>query len=863
MTTQAELRGAVLQACTAIRNEHRDVKKYVEYTAILLFFKFYDDVFDTLPADVRGLIPDGYRWHTLRGLDKQGFAGANPEVLIRRRDFFQRRLWVAKGHFGIIFENFGFDIKHPEVLGRALLALDRINFGGVDYDQKGAIYEYLMSKMADAGVKGEFFTPRPIVDMVISVLGPRYGGRVWDLASGTGGFLSRAFKVMLADLKTRYAEGTEDYDRALARLRHDAIYGNETESVSARLARMNMILRGDGHSTILEFNSLDQQTYIEDRLDIRGRLEPNPIPRILREDGGFDYIMANPPYGGSQAVSDVGAVFKPWHRSKKPEANFLQVMMHALKPGGQCGVLMPEGILFRGEESKIRRQLLQDYDLRGVIGLFKGAFEFADVKACVLFFRKPLPEERWQGTREVWLAETRDMADIEAIPARFGGDAGDGTGRMVGVDEIARRGGVLRPSLYLAVARNQGVADVPLSDLFEEARETVSIRNDRTYRQITVQYHGKGAILRAETPGAHIGTKTQNIARAGDLIVSKIDARNGALAVVPPSLDGAIVTQDFPLFRPISERLSPRLFTYYLRYGPWRDRLDTEAQGTTNRQRVTVADVLSLRAPCPTPEEQADILARLDNQRDRSDRALALIAGVSNLDWLDDAVFAVRPAEALADSLASLVEDASDYVEPHAQPSTEWVFFGVTNEEGVRAGSAKAGRDYPPDTRVKRLRPSMLIYNPMRVNVGSIGLVTNATETSVTSPDYVTFRCKPDLDPLFALYLIKSPLFRRLIKQAEVGAVRPRLYLRTLGQIAIPIPRPQRQREIVHLVEGQLAAYRNVRAIYDQAEGTMGRIVRDLFGMEPTDAGVPTDGIANHAPRIQAGVDQLVAPVTA
>ena len=77
--------GAVWQAATAIRNEHRDVKKYIEYTAILLFFKFYDDVYDTLPSDIRGLIPSRYRWRTLKGLDPRGFDGYHPAVRIRLR----------------------------------------------------------------------------------------------------------------------------------------------------------------------------------------------------------------------------------------------------------------------------------------------------------------------------------------------------------------------------------------------------------------------------------------------------------------------------------------------------------------------------------------------------------------------------------------------------------------------------------------------------------------------------------------------------------------------------------------------------------------------------------------------------------
>lgn len=99
MTTQLELRNLVWQACTAIRNEHRDVKKYVEYTAILLFFKFYDDLYDSLDEDVQGLIPLDFRWRTLRALDPRGFIGAHPEVLIRLRRFLGRKSGKTAGRW--------------------------------------------------------------------------------------------------------------------------------------------------------------------------------------------------------------------------------------------------------------------------------------------------------------------------------------------------------------------------------------------------------------------------------------------------------------------------------------------------------------------------------------------------------------------------------------------------------------------------------------------------------------------------------------------------------------------------------------------------------------------------------------------
>jgi type I restriction enzyme M protein len=838
VTTQTELRNYVWQTCTAIRNEHRDVKKYVEYTAVLLFFKFYDDLYDTLPSDIQGLIPDKYRWHSLKSLDPRGFAGYHPEVLIRLRDFFENKRWKGKKTFGVIFDNFQFDIKHDEVLGRALLNLDRINFAGMAYDQKGDIYEYLIGRMADAGVKGEFFTPRPIVNTVIEILKPRFGLRVWDPACGTGGFLSRAFEEMLVDLKTRYSENSKKYQEGLENLRYNSIYGNETESVSARLARMNMILRGDGHSTILEFNSLDKQSYSQPRLEIRGQKQDNPIPGIM-DQGGFDLIMANPPYGGSQAVSDVGShsQFKPWQKSKKPEANFLQVMMYALKPGGRCGVLMPEGILFRREEKKIRERLLQDFHLEAVVGLFKGAFEFADVKACIVFFRKPTKAERWQGTKEIWIAEAKTFEDVQNIPIHFGKPVSDDLARIVPINEIQDMGLNLRPNKFLKNSSKDGssVPLFPLGKILSENKDTVTISdNDEEYRRVSVALYGKGVTLRDVVRGDSIKAKRQQVVKAGQVIVSNIWARKQAFGIVPQMLDGALASTDFTLFDVISpdNEFDKNFLKYVLAYGSLADQLDTYAQGSTGKARVHPDDFLSLEIPKPPIDEQRNIVDRLKQQEVIRNDAERLLHGVNNLDWLDDAIFHVRDEEVLTNSFEQLVEDASNYIDPTVQPETEWKVYGVSNEIGVRLGEVKAGLKFKVGRRYKRLVKGALVFNPQRVNVGSVGIVGDSDDESIVSPYYVMFTCKPELDPKFALYLIKSPYFRRLINSPEgaAGAIRHELLFSIFTQIEVPIPIPELQRTIVQTIEKQLTAYAQVRMIRDQAELTMRKMVYGLFG---------------------------------
>ena len=559
MTNQSELRGLVWQACTAIRNEHRDAKKYIEYTAVLLFFKFYDDLFDTLPTDIQGLIPEQYRWNALKCLDPKGFAGYHPNVLIRLREFFEAKKWRGKKTYGAIFENFQFDIKHDEVLGRALLGLDRINFAGMAYDQKGEVYEFLIAKMADAGVKGEFFTPRPIVNMIINVLQPRMGLRVWDPACGTGGFLARAFEEMLADLKRRHKEGSKKYTDELQTLRAKSICGNETEAVSARLARMNMILRGDGHTDIVEFNTLDRQTYTQKRLEIRGARESNPIPSIL-EEGGFDMIMANPPYGGSQAVCDVGGHFKPWQKSKKPEANFLQVMMAALKPGGICGVLMPEGILFRREEKKIRERLLRDYDFQGVVGLFKGAFEFADVKACVLFFRRPLPSEKWKGTQQVWIADITDFEQLARVSELFLTKQSSDIGRPVPIAEIRANGLNMTINKYRPKRVSASIM-TPLAGLIMSKKESIEPFN-APEKQWPV--YGVNNRTGVELSGRKLGVEFKSVYQRvskGDFIYNPTRIHVGSVGRVEAVDPDAITSPEYVVFN-----TRPELVPEYLLY---------------------------------------------------------------------------------------------------------------------------------------------------------------------------------------------------------------------------------------------------------------------------------------------------------
>src|SRR3954447_14932463 len=89
---------------------------------------------------------------------------------------------------------------------------------------------------------------------------------------------------------------------------------------------------------------------------------------------------------------------------------------------------------------------------------------------------------------------------------------------------------------------------VPLGEFLTAAPRIVTVEDDKNYEQVTVRIKGRGLTSRGIVPGIAIATKKQYEVRAGDLLVSKIDARNGGLGLVPPELDDAIVSSDFPAY---------------------------------------------------------------------------------------------------------------------------------------------------------------------------------------------------------------------------------------------------------------------------------------------------------------------------
>ena len=254
-------------------------------------------------------------------------------------------------------------IQAPKTLKKIVDRLSKLQLLNTDSDIKGDAFEYFLRNSVSVGNDlGEYFTPRHVVKLAVDLVDPLFEETVYDPTCGTGGFLIQAFRHIKGKVKAT-AEN-------LRILKEDTIFGREI-TATAKIAKMNMIIIGDGHNNIEQLDSLSKPVRAQ-----------------------YDVVLANYPF--SQTTDHSGLY---GYETDNANAVFLQHIIDALKPGGRAGVIVPEGVLF--DESapnvKVRRRLLETCELHGVISLHEFAFRpYTGQPTSLLVFEKGKP------TKSVW-----------------------------------------------------------------------------------------------------------------------------------------------------------------------------------------------------------------------------------------------------------------------------------------------------------------------------------------------------------------------------------------------------------------------------------------------------------------------------
>lgn len=599
-----------------------DPKSQVEQITIALIYKFMDDI-DKASEELGGepqFFTDSFRQYSWSKLMDSKLSGQE------RLNLYIEAITKLGTHknlpplFRDIFKGAALPYREPSVLH---LFIKEIN--GFTYDHSenlGNAFEYLLSVMGSQGDAGQFRTTRHIIDFIVDVVDPKKDETILDPACGTAGFLISAYKHIL-----RQHDGEDDPSQKEKALTPDErerlmehFVGYDISPDMVRLSLVNMYLHGFQSPKIFEYDTLSS----EDRWDER-----------------YDVILANPPF-----MTPKGGIIPHKRfsiRANKAEILFLDYIANHINTRGRAGIIVPVGILFHETDAyvQVRKQLIENKQVWAVVSFPAGIFNpYSDAETSVIFLDKSLtkkPDEILfvQIQNDGFdLGNARNAIDFNDLPmakkiltqylqvlngkgereAFIEAFSDEGLMKLVSFETLAANNFSLNGKQFFIAKESSEL--VKLSELLVSSRESIDIDDKQTYRRITVRLYGKGVTLRDEVAGKNIKTKRQTLARKGQLIVSKIDARNGAIGIVPPELDGAIVSADFLLFDFLHEKVDDRYLSYLLSSAKFYDICSMASSGTTNRKRLNQGKFLSMGIALPDITHQREIAKTLGVYRE-------------------------------------------------------------------------------------------------------------------------------------------------------------------------------------------------------------------------------------------------------
>lgn len=468
----------LFEACNILRGPVSQ-DNFKDYITPILYFKRISDVYDeeteaaleesdgdtdyaALPEQHRFDIPEGCHWQDVRERSEnlgaaivgamRGIELANPDTLYGVLSMFSAQKWTDKKNLS--------DVKIRDLIEH----LSTRKLGNKDYptDLMGDAYEILLKKFADdsKAKAGEFYTPRSVVQLLVRILDPKPGESVYDPACGSGGMLIEAVHHMNH-----------------SSLCCGNIFGQEKNVVNSAIAKMNLFLHGAADFNIMQGDTLRN-------------------PKILQ--GGqvakFDCVIANPPFSlekwGSVEWSSDKYGRNIWGTPSDSCGDYawIQHMIMSMASGkGRMAVVMPQGVLFRGnEEGRIREKLVKSDMVEAVVTLGDKLFYGTGLSPCFIIIRKMKPAEHSarvlmiDGTKILTPKRAQNILEQKDIDRLFelytNYEDVEDCSQVVTLDEIAAKGFDLSPNKYVHYHREAIKPYAEVLAEFKAAYEEVKLR---------------------------------------------------------------------------------------------------------------------------------------------------------------------------------------------------------------------------------------------------------------------------------------------------------------------------------------------------------------------------------------------------
>jgi type I restriction enzyme M protein len=266
-----------------------------------------------------------------------------------------------------------FIIPTPIMLQKVISSMDKLEMK--ERDTKGDVYEYLLSKLSQAGVNGQFRTPRHIIKMIVELMKPTPEDIIVDPACGTAGFLVEAGEYLRNNRNDLFLSNNlnEHFNNTM-------FYGYDMDRTMLRIGAMNLMQHGIENPNIMYKDSVSEDN---------------------DEEGKYTLVLANPPFKGTidkeRTSKDLLAITK----TTKTELLFLALFLRILKIGGRVASIVPDGVLFGSSNAhkSIRKEIIENNKLEAIISMPSGVFKpYSGVSTAIMIFTKTTQG----GTDKVW-----------------------------------------------------------------------------------------------------------------------------------------------------------------------------------------------------------------------------------------------------------------------------------------------------------------------------------------------------------------------------------------------------------------------------------------------------------------------------
>ena len=325
------------KAAQIIRKEGLDGLESLYEFCIILFIKI---------ASETGKISKNYDWDSLR--EKQG--NSLKEHYLDTINHFRLK------YSGVFRE---INISNPRTLEDVIRLLDGVNFTDTDIDIKGGVYEYFLSKYSATTKSslGQYFTPRHIVKMMVAMLSPDFEKKetIYDPFCGTGGMLVQCYKEI-------YKSVNRQDRNAMIFLKKKFLYGQDNSPSLAQIAKMNMILIGDGHNNIKKANSIES------------------APKRKS-----DIVISNIPFNLDPVEEHIARQF---YNTTETDANVICVKhcIESVVEGGRMAIIVPETIGYSDIYEDLRRYLISKGDIQAIVRLPRATFrQYTSAKTFIIY----------------------------------------------------------------------------------------------------------------------------------------------------------------------------------------------------------------------------------------------------------------------------------------------------------------------------------------------------------------------------------------------------------------------------------------------------------------------------------------------